>query len=104
MKNEGIWVVIAGLSIGTFIIRSTFIYLSSRIKISERLREIFSLIPAAIFPALIVPMTFFHKGVNEGLLYKERFIVLIIASLICYRFRSVLVTISSGLIILYFLS
>ncbi|WP_372655091.1 AzlD domain-containing protein [Halobacteriovorax sp.] len=104
MKYEGIWFVIIGLGLGTFIIRSTFIYLSSRIEISERFKEILSLIPAAIFPALVVPMTFYHKGANELLFNKERFIVLIIASIICYRLKSVFITIVSGLIILYILS
>ena len=104
MKYEGIWYVIFGVGLGTFIIRSTFIYLSSRIVLSERFKETLSLIPAAIFPALVVPMTFYHKGVNEVLFHKERFIALIIASVICYRFKSVLITIVSGLLILYVLS
>ncbi len=104
MKYEGIWFVILGLALGTFVIRSTFIYLSSRIKISERFKEIFSLIPAAIFPALVVPMTFYHKGTNEIFFYKERFIVLIIATIVCYKYKSVFITIISGLIILYVMS
>lgn len=104
MKNENIWGVIIGLSLGTFLIRSSFIYLSSKVKVSPRLKSTFSLIPAAIFPALIVPMAFFHRGVNESLFYKERFFVLIISALICFKFRNILVCIVSGLALLYLLT
>lgn len=104
MKYDNFWVIVAGLAAGTFLIRASFIYLSSRVSIPKKYRDIFSLIPAAIFPALIVPMAFFHEGSNEALYNKERFVVLIISTAICFKIKNILLTILSGLFVLYFLN
>lgn len=104
MKYPSFWYIVLGMTVGTFLIRSSFIYLSSKVSISKRARGILSLIPAAVFPALIVPMAFFHEGVNSVLYNKERFIVLVLATLICFKVKNILLTIVSGLLILYFLS
>ncbi len=95
------WKIIAALSIGTFAIRSSIIFLSAKIKISDRAKEIFSFIPAAILPALITPLVFFHQGTVDLFLGKERMIVLMLATVVCYFTKSMLVTICFGLITLY---
>lgn len=89
------------LTIGTVIIRGCFIALSAKVKISAQIKELFTYIPAAIFPALIIPTTFFHQGTVEWLQGKERFVILIACSLVCYFIRSTLFVITLGLILLY---
>lgn len=89
------------LTLGTVTIRGLFIALSGKLKISDRIRELFSFIPAAILPAFIVPATFFHQGMSEALAGKERFLVLIASGLVFYFVRSTFLTIVTGLSLLY---
>lgn len=98
------WQNIILLAIGTILIRFSFIAFSSKIKISDRTREIFSFIPSAILPAMIAPAVFFHQGSNQMLFEKERFFVLVLATIVCYLTKSTLLTILFGLSALYFLS
>lgn len=98
------WQNIFLLAVGTILIRGSIIAISAKVKISDRLREIFSFIPAAILPAFVAPMVFFHEGRVEWLFQKERFFVLILATAVCYYSRSTLATILFGLVALYFVT
>ncbi len=98
------WFNIFFLSIGTFCIRGFFIFLSSRIKISTKAKEVLSFIPAAILPAMVAPMVFYHQGQVSLLFGKERLLVLILSCVFCYLFKSMLATIIFGLALLYFVS
>ena len=93
--------IIVGLSIGTFAIRSSAIFLSDKLIISDRVREIFSFIPAAILPGLIAPLVFYHKGNIEIIFGKERFFITLLAATFCYKSKSMLLTILLGLVVLY---
>lgn len=95
---------VAILSVGTLFIRGFFIALSSKMKVSPQLKDLFTYIPAAIFPALVIPATFFNKGSVAWLYGKERFIILLLCGVVCYFYRSTLFVISLGLILLYLVS
>ncbi|MGZ5278497.1 MAG: AzlD domain-containing protein, partial [Pseudobdellovibrionaceae bacterium] len=66
------WMNVAFLALGTIGIRVSLIAASAKIKISDRTKEIFSYIPAAILPAFIAPAVFFHEGHVTWLAGKER--------------------------------
>ena len=104
MSATYFWANVFFLAIGTILIRFSFIAFSSRVKVSDRVKEIFSFIPSAILPALIAPSVFFHQGTSEWLLGKERFFILIFATVVCYFTKSTLATIGFGLVVLYFLN
>ena len=89
------------LGFGTLMIRGSLIFMSSRITIPERVREIFSFIPSAILPSMIAPMVFFHQGSVDLIFGKERFVILVLATGVCYFTRSMLGTICFGLGLLY---
>lgn len=92
------------LTVGTIIIRGCFIALSGKMNISARVKDLFTYIPAAILPALVVPSAFFHRGNVDWLAGKERFIVLLIAAIACYFYRNTLFVICFGLALLYLVS
>lgn len=95
------WWNIVALALGTILIRGSIIAVSSKIVISDRTKKIFSFIPAAILPAFIAPAVFFHKG-HVGIVFgKERMIILVAATLVCFISRSTLATIGFGLVSLY---
>ena len=92
------------IGLGTYMGRFSIIGLSSRIKFSDRVKQIFSFIPAAVLPALIAPMAFYHQGQVEWLMNKERLVILALATAVCYFTKSMLGTILFGLISLYLVS
>ena len=98
------WSVVVLMLAGTLSIRFSMIALSSKIVISERTKEIFSFIPAAILPAFIAPAAFFHHGVVESLDGKERMVVLIFVTGLFLWTRSTLAAICVGLSALYILT
>jgi branched-subunit amino acid transport protein len=104
IESNYFWLNIFFLSLGTLVIRYSFIAFSSRMVISDRTKEIFSFIPSAVLPALIAPIVFLHKGQVEMLLGKERFVVLLLATVVCYLTRSTLATVAFGLGALYLLN
>ncbi|MCM0605651.1 MAG: AzlD domain-containing protein [Xanthomonadaceae bacterium] len=104
IQAEYFWNIVMLLAIGTLAIRGSFIAISSRVKITERTREIFSYIPVAILPALIAPAVFFHQGKVSWLLGKERFLMMILSTILCFFFKSTFITIVFGLGGLYLLT
>ncbi len=101
IHTQYFWVNIVFLALGTFAIRFSFIAISSKIVITQKMKEVFSFIPTAILPAIIAPAVFFHKGQVAFLNGHERFIILILATFVCYLTRSTLLTILFGLVSLY---
>ena len=98
------WWCISLLALGTIAIRVSFISISSRVRIPPRVRELFSFVPAAILPALIAPMVFFHQGQVDWLYGKERLLVLFLATIVCAFTRHMLLTLTFGLAMLYVLT
>lgn len=97
------WLCLLFLALGTITIRGSIIFASSRLKITPRVKELFTFIPAAILPAFIVPSSFYNVGHVAPLMGKERLFVLIGAAAICLWTRSTLATIVFGLVSLYLL-
>ena len=92
---------VAALTVGTILIRGSFIFLSGKMKISNKVKDLFGYIPSAILPALIIPATFFHQGTVDLLAGKERFIIMLVSIVAAYFVRNTLLIISLGLILLY---
>lgn len=91
------WMNISILAIGTFAIRFSIIALSSKMRISERTKQIFTFVPVCILPAFIAPAVFYHQGQISWLFEKERLVILILATVVCFFTRSILMTIGFGL-------
>ena len=101
------WKVVSLLALGTFVIRFSvigFLSRGERVGISDRVREGFSFIPAAILPALIAPGVFFHQGHVASLLGKERLVALLASTGVAFYYRKTLPTIGFGLLFLYALT
>lgn len=98
---EYFWVNVLLLGLGTFAIRYSLVSISGRVQITDRARELFSFIPAAVLPALITPMVFYHQGSVAWLAGKERAFVLLLTTVACAWSRSTLATILFGLAGLY---
>jgi len=104
IETSYFWMNVGLLAMGTIGIRMSLIAVSAKVKISDRTKEIFSYIPAAILPAFVAPAAFFHEGQVSWLAGKERMAVMILATAVSYYSRSTLATILFGLITLYLLT
>ena len=98
------WLAIALLAAGTLVIRGSIIAVSGKFVITDRWREIFTFIPAAIIPAIVLPMVFFHSGKIEWLGHRERLVTLLLSTVVCYYSRQMVVTVGFGLLLLYLVS
>lgn len=101
ISEDHFWAIVFVLAVGTIAIRGSVIAVSSRLKVSERMREAFSFIPAAVLPAMAVPMVFYHQGRQDWLLGKERLIILGLATIVAIYSRRMTLTLAFGLVALY---
>jgi branched-subunit amino acid transport protein len=101
IESSYFWTNILILAVGTLAIRGSIIAMSKRIVLSDRLKELFSYIPAAILPAFVAPAVFFHQGSVTMLMGKERLVILLLSAWVCIFFRNTLVTVLFGLVSLY---
>ena len=97
------WVLITCCGLITFLTRFSMIALLKKEMFNDRIREILSFVPSAIFPAIIFPAIFID---NTGLFQIEnnpKIIAAIIATIIGVVTRSIIATIFSGLASYWFL-
>lgn len=103
INSNYFYLIVVLLVVGTITIRGSFIFYSHKINITPKLKELFTYIPAAIFPAIIMPSSFYHQGEVDWLMNKERFMTLIIAMMLCHFVRNTFAIILFGLALLFML-
>ena len=97
------WSLIIYCGIITYLTRFSMIALIKKEMFNDRIREILSYVPSAIFPAIIFPAIFIN---DTGLFQVEdnpKIIAALIAMIIGIFSRSILATIFSGLASYWFL-
>ena len=97
------WFLIIYCGIITYLTRFSMIALIKKEMFNDRIREILSYVPSAIFPAIIFPAIFIN---DSGLFQIEdnpKIIAALIAMIIGIFSRSILATIFSGLASYWFL-
>ena len=97
------WTLIIYCGLVTYLTRFSMIALIKKEMFNDRIREILSYVPSAIFPAIIFPAIFLD---NSGSLIFEdnpKIIAAIIATIIGIFSRSIIATIFSGLASYWFI-
>ena len=97
------WALIIYCGLITYLTRFSMIALIKKEMFNDRIRQVLSYVPSAIFPAIIFPAIFLD---NSGLLLIEdnpKMIAALIATLIGIFSRSIIATIFSGLASYWFL-
>ena len=82
----------------TFLTRFSMIALLKKEMFNDRIREILSYVPSAIFPAIIFPAIFFNDNGSYVEVSDPKIFASIIAIVVGYFSRNVIATILSGLI------
>ena len=97
------WALIFYCGLITYLTRFSMIALIKKEMFNDRIREVLSYVPSAIFPAIIFPAIFLD---NSGLILTEnnpKIIAAIIATVIGIFSRSIIATIFSGLASYWFI-
>ena len=87
----------------TFLTRFSMIALLKKEMFNDRIREVLSYVPSAIFPAIIFPAIFLDNTASFQLEDNPKIIAAIIATIIGIFSRSIIATIFSGLASYWFI-
>ena len=97
------WLLIIYCGLITFLTRFSMIALLKKEMFNDRIREILSFVPSAIFPAIIFPAIFLDNSGEFQLENNPKIMAAIIAMLIGIVSQNIIATIVSGLASYWFL-
>ena len=97
------WALIIYCGLITFLTRFSMIALLKKEMFNDRIREVLSYVPSAIFPAIIFPAIFLDNTGSFILEDNPKIIAAIIATIIGIFSRSIIATIFSGLASYWFM-
>ena len=97
------WLLIMYCGLITFLTRFSMIALLKKEMFNDRIREILSFVPSAIFPAIIFPAIFLDNSGDFQLENNPKIMAAIIAMLIGIVSQNIIATIISGLASYWFL-
>ena len=91
------WTLIIYCGLITYLTRFSMIALIKKEMFNDRIREVLSYVPSAIFPAIIFPAIFLDNSGSFLIENNPKIIAAIIATIIGIISRSIIATIFSGL-------
>ncbi|MGL4229730.1 MAG: AzlD domain-containing protein [Casimicrobium sp.] len=98
--TEG-WIAVAGLSIGTFLIRYSFIGLLAGKKLPPRIERALQLAVPAIFAAIVIPLVIMTSGrIDVGLRWPHA-VAAIVTGVIAWWRGGMMLPIAAGMVTLY---
>lgn len=98
-----LWLTIVFAGLLTFLTRLSFIALFGRWQPPDWLRRALRFVPPAVLSAIIFPEVLVRGGVVVMRAENFRLVAALVAALVAWRTRNVLLTIGSGMAILYLL-
>ena len=97
------WSLIIYCGIITYLTRFSMIALIKKEMFNDRIREVLSYVPSAIFPAIIFPAIFLDNSGSFIIEDNPKIIAAIIATVVGIFSRSIIATIFSGLAVYWFI-
>ena len=97
------WTLILYCGLITYLTRFSMIALIKKEMFNDRIREILSFVPSAIFPAIIFPAIFLNDTGSFQIENNPKIMAAIIATIIGIFSRSIIATIFSGLASYWFI-
>ncbi len=96
-----IWLIIFGMALVTFGIRYSFVALPEQRSLPDIVQRALQFVPVAVLTALIIPDLLTVKGAYDLSLANGRMVAALVATLVAWRTRSVMLTIVVGMAVLY---
>jgi branched-subunit amino acid transport protein len=101
MSRSEIWLTLLGMGLITYAIRASFLLFSEHFTLSRRLERALKYVPAAVLAAIITPALVLPEGQIELSITNVRLLAGIIAAIVAWRSRSILLTIVIGMAALW---
>lgn len=101
MSTTTFWLAILGAGAVTFALRLSLIALLGRIEVPPSLERALRFVPAAVLTAVVVPLLFYQDGALDVSVGNERLLAGLIAALIAWRTRKVLLVLGGGMAALW---
>jgi branched-subunit amino acid transport protein len=96
-----LWSMILAISIGTFLLRLSFVHWMGRREMSPAWTTVLSLVPAAVLCSLVLSGVLFPGGHAAGVVQNPRFWAAGVAFLVALRTRNVPLTLVVGMAALW---
>jgi len=96
-----IWLMIIGMGMITYAIRLTPILLLERVGLRAELRQALRFVPAAVLSAIIFPELLMPGGTLDISFGNGRLLAGVLAAVVAWRTKNVLVTIGVGMVALW---
>ena len=97
------WLLITYCGLITFFTRFSMIALLKKEMFNERVREVLSYVPSAIFPAIIFPAIFLNNAGSIQIEDNPKILAAFIATIVGIFTKNIIATIFSGLTSYWFL-
>jgi len=104
MSDTGVWLMILGVGLGTYLLRLSFIALWQKLRIPALVDEGLTYVPAAVLAALVVPALARPEGVIDLSPDNLRLVAGLLAAAVAWFTRSVLLTLGVGMGALWLLT
>jgi branched-subunit amino acid transport protein len=98
-----LWLTMLAAGMLTYALRLSFIFLLNRWQPPDLLRRALRFVPAAVFAAIIFPELVLHDGGVNLSLTNPRLLAGLLAGLVAWRTKNVLLTIGAGMAVLLIL-
>ena len=98
-----IWLIIAGVSLATFLLRASFIVFANPHRFPHAFRQALTFVPPAVLAAIVAPGLLMPAGVFDATLANPRWIAGLAAIAVAARVRHPLASIAVGLPLLWLL-
>lgn len=103
LSSGSIWLIMLGMGGAAFLIRYSFIGLSSRLELPLALRRALRFLPAAIFSALVFPELLYPEGELDISFANHDLLAGLVALAVAWRSKNILLTLLSGMAALWLL-
>lgn len=100
-----IWLVVAGVALGTYVLRVSFVTLFGRLEeVPPRVRRSLALVPPAVLAALVTPELLLVDGSFSVSLDNPRLLAGVVGAAVAWYTEDILVTVVVGMGALYALT
>ncbi|SRR5690606_37365187 len=98
-----LWLLIIGMGVITFLLRLALIISTGHFTMPERLRQGLQYVPAAVLSAIIFPELLMPDGALDVSMNNARLLAGLLAIVVAWRTKNVLLTIAAGMVALWIL-
>ena len=100
MSRPELWLLIAGMALLTFLLRSSFLLAAGSLKLPPLLRRSLTYVPPAVLAAIVVPALAQPSGTALGPV-DVRLAAGAVAAVVAWRTHSIVATFSVGMLVLW---